>query len=353
MSINAAFLAAGVALAGIAAAQEKSGDQVGLVFPAFFTLDNTTGDAAGQSIAFALKLTVQTSLSPEDPTTSGQRRPERGFGHGVTYFVPATMTEPGHEAAERLARINGLQGTVWGSTTQLIDGIAIQSFLTLAPPYEDYRETRQEDWRITVKGVSFALGPPQDRIAFLSETVPTEFVQRFGDPAKIDYCLPDGSCRRFPDAQVARGMSVSDDGQAVIRRGGIDYVVRLPTSDIYTSEVVDYASLYIAYARGNLNQAIALANFYLERHGPSDTALDARLFKAAALARTGRIEEADDEIRAALALNPFARRALRYGIMVELAREGGPTDRSEELFQVFEASYELTGEFERTYQSLR
>ncbi len=352
-SVKAACLVAGAALAGAAAAQEKSDDQVGLVFPAFFTVDEMTGDAAGQSIAFALKLTVQANLSSEDPTTSGQERPERGFGRGITYYVPATMAEPGHDAAERLARINGLQGTVWGLTTQLIDGIAIQPFLTLAPPYEDYRETQQEVWRVNVEGVPFTLGPPQQRIAFLPETVPAEFVQRFGNPSEIDYCLRDGTCRTFPDAQVTRALSVSDDGEAVIRRGGVDYTVTLPTSDIYTSEVVDYANLYIAYARGNLNQAIALADLYLERHGPSGTALDARLYKAAALARTGRTEEADGEIRAALTLNPVARRALRFGIMVELARKGAPTDQSDALFRVLEANYELTEEFEQAYRALR
>jgi hypothetical protein len=44
-----------------------------------------------------------------------------------------------HEEAARLARLNGLQGTVWGYATELPDGVAIQSFLSLASTYEDFQ----------------------------------------------------------------------------------------------------------------------------------------------------------------------------------------------------------------------
>lgn len=346
-----AVLAAPLVACGTVAAQEKSPDQVGLVFPAFFNADDTPPASLGQSVAYALKLTVQSYLSSEDPTRIGV--PQSGYGRGITYYVPATMEEASHDAAARLARINGLQGTVWGITTPLIDGIAIQPFLTLAKPYEDFRDTRQEIWQVEVGGDTFRLGPPQHAVAFLSETVPASFVAQFGDPAAIDYCPEDGSCVRFPDAQVSRVWSVRDDGRALIRRGGMDYEVQLPKSEIYTSEVVDYTNLFIAYARGNLNQAIAFADIYLERHGASGTAIDAHLYKAAAMARTGRTEEAAAEIQTALELNPVARRTLRYGIMLELLRTAGPTEQSDEFYQTIVTNYGLTDPFDESYQRLR
>ena len=331
-----------------APAQEETPDQVGLVFPAFFTSGEDAAPRLGHSVAFALKLTVQSQLAMADPI-SGQGM----YGRGITFYVPAEMSERSHDAAARLARINGLQGTIWGVAMPLIDGIALQSFLTLTEQFEDYRDNRQELWRTEVAGLPFQLGPPQQTVSFISETVPNELVANFGDPAEVDYCNAQTGCVRFPDAQITRVRSVADDGTAIIRRNRTDYSVQLPPSGIYTSEVVDYANLYIAYARGNLNQAIVLADLYIERHGPSGTMIDAHLYKAAALARTERFEEADAEIRAALELNPIARRSLRYGIMLELVRDLGPTERAEALFAQLEANYVLSDGFDEIYAKLR
>lgn len=332
-----------------ASAQERNPEQVGLVFPAYFNSSADADPALGQSVAFALKLTVQSHLSQEDPLTG-----ERGYGRGISFYVPAQMVEPSHDAAARLARINGLQGTVWGVARELIDGIAIQSFLTLSPLYEDYRDSRQEYWRVEIDGQPLELGPPQMALSFLSETVPSELVTEFGDPAQIDYCpIEGGNCIRFPDAQIARVLSVADDGSAIILRERTRFNVSLPRAEIYNSEVVDYANLYMAYARGNLNQAIELADIYGKRHGPSGTAIDALLYKAAALARTGRFDEASEAISNALELNPIAQRSLRYGIMVELAQNDRLTDRSEELFSRLEAHYVLADPFEQAYEKLR
>ncbi|MEO0853621.1 MAG: hypothetical protein AAFY15_08975, partial [Cyanobacteria bacterium J06648_11] len=332
-----------------ASAQEKNPEQIGLVFPAFFNSSADIDPNLGQSVAFALKLTVQSHLSQEDPFTG-----ERGYGRGISFYVPAQMAEPSHGAAARLARISGLQGTVWGVARELIDGIAIQSFLTLSPRYEDYRDSRQEYWQVEIDGQPLELGPPQMALSFLSETVPSDLVTEFGDPAEIDYCPVDGgNCISFPDAQIARVLSVADDGSAIILRERMRFNVNLPRAEIYNSEVVDYANLYMAYARGNLNQAILLADTYIERHGPSGTAIDAHLYKAAALARTERFKEAFEEISDALELNPIAQRSLRYGIMLELAQHNGLTDRSEELFSRLDANYALTDPFDQVYAKLR
>ena len=349
LSIRMLGAAVGVCLQTVSAtAQEKSQDQVGLVFPAFSIEGSISDNAIGKSVAFALKLTVQASLAFQDPVTK-----EIVYGRGITFYIPAMMAEANHGAAAKLARINGLQGTVWGYASELVDGIAIQPYLTIVPPYEDYRETQQEIWEVNLQGETFRLGPPQQTVTFLPETVPMALVTNFGDPSVIDYCREDNdACVQFEDAQVSRVWSVAEDGTARIRRAGTDYLVKLPSSGLYTSEVVDYANLFIAYTRGNLNQAVQLADRYLKNHRPSGTVIDAHLYKAAALARMDNFELADAEIRAAMKLNPLARRTLRYGIMLEIARSGEPNERSKELFEILIANFGITDSFDLSYSKL-
>lgn len=92
---------------GTAMAQETSRDQVGLVVPAFIA-----DGSVGESVAYLIKLSVQGELRSEDPVTK-----KTGYGRGISYFVPATMRTHSHEEAASLARLNGLQGTVWGYAT--------------------------------------------------------------------------------------------------------------------------------------------------------------------------------------------------------------------------------------------
>ncbi|RAI51895.1 hypothetical protein DOO74_20830 [Rhodobacteraceae bacterium AsT-22] len=323
-------------------AQETSRDQVGLVVPAFIA-----DGPVGESVAYLIKLSVQGELSSEDPVTK-----KRGYGRGISYFVPAAMRTHSHEEAARLARLNGLQGTVWGYATELPDGVAIQSFLSLNSTYEDFRVTRNELWQWEGRGATLVLGPPQQNVGFRSETLTNDLVKAFGSPSDLDFCPIDGgACVQFDDYQVARAFGRTDTG-AIVRRGGVDYFLDFPDSGLARSEVIDYAGIFIAYARGNLNQVIQFADRYLERHGPSDAAIDVHLYRAAARARLGQVEAARGDIDAALELNPVSRRSLRYGIMVELAAVGKPNERSESYFQMLARTYGLSSEFDRRYASL-
>jgi hypothetical protein len=322
--------------------QEPSRDQVGLVFPAFFA-----EGYLGQSVAFLLKLAVQSDLSSQDPLTL-----KKGYGRGISYFVPAVMAERSHEQAARLARLNGLQGTLWGYATPLADGAAIQSFLTLSEPYQDYRTTRNELWRLSVGGVELELGPPRLIVSFLSETIPTKVLSEFGSPAEMDFCPVDGgACRRFSDYQVVRAWGRKTDG-VVVRRDRKDYVVRFPDPALLASEAVDYAGIFVAYARGNLNQTVKLADRFLERHGPSPAAIDVHLYRAASLARMGRADAARGSIAAALGINPVARRTLRFGIMVELSALARPNAVSRDYFATILKNYGTTSPFDSAYAKL-
>ncbi len=328
--------------AGSAMAQETSRDQVGLVVPAFIS-----DGPVGESVAYLIKLSVQGELRSEDPVTQ-----KKGYGRGISYFVPAAMRTHSHEEAASLARLNGLQGTLWGYATQLPDGVAIQSFLSLSPTYEDFRVTRNELWQWEGRGATLVLGPPQKNVGFRSETLTNELVKAFGSPSDLKFCpVNGGACVRFDDYQVARAFERTDTG-ARVRRGGVDYFARFPDSGLLRSEVIDYAGIFIAYARGNLNQVIKFADRYLERHGPSDAAIDVHLYRAAAHTRLGQVDQARSDIDAALELNPVSRRSLRYGIMVELVADGTPNERSESYFQMLEGTYGLSSDFDRRYASL-
>jgi hypothetical protein len=328
--------------AGAALAQNKSRDQVGLVVPAF-----AADGSVGQSVAYLIKLSVQGELRSEDPVTN-----KPGYGRGISYFVPSAMRINSHDEAASLARLNGLQGTVWGYATQLPDGVAIQSFLSLSPTYEDFRVTRNEIWQWGNGDVTMVLGPPQQNIGFRSTTLTSDLLKAFGSPSDMDYCPVDGgACVRFDDYQIIRAFKRTDTG-AMVRRNGVDYFVRFPDSDLLRSEVIDYAGIFIAYARGNLNQVIQFSNRYLERHGPSASAIDVYLYRAASYSRLGQVEVARSDIDAALELNPISRRSLRYGIMVELVADGTPNERSQSYFDILQRTYGLSSEFDRLYASL-
>lgn len=331
---------------GSVVAQETSRDQVGLVVPAFVS-DSPLSESVAFLLSLLVKFGVQGELSSEDPTTM-----ERGFGRGLVYFVPAQLRSPSHEQAASLARLNGLQGTIWGYATDLSGGVAIQTFFSISPTYEDFRATRNELWRWGEDKFALILGPPQENVAFRSETLTEDLVATFAPPSEIDFCPVDGGrCVRFSDPLEGRVTARTDTG-AVVRRDRVEYIVRFPDSDLLRSEVIDYAGIFIAYARGNLNQVIQFADRYLERHGPSDAAIDVHLYRAAARARLGQVEAARGDIDAALELNPVSRRSLRYGIMVELVADGKPNERSESYFQMLDRTYGLSSEFDRRYASL-
>ncbi len=327
-------------LAGAAAAQQPNADQVGLVIPAF-------GEELGEPVAFVLKSAIQRQLSSEDPDTG-----VRGIGRGITYFVPDQMAKPSHGSAVRLAQLNGMQGTLWGAAAELIDGVAYTAFLTLSPPYQDFRSVRREFWTIEVEGQELRLAPPQMRIAFRPEVFTEEVVRAFGAPDGLLHCpLEGGPCITFPTYQISRLREMRGEG-VVIRRGSVDYIVKLPTQALLDSDIVAYSALFLAYARGNLNDARRLAGHFVEASDSTELRVDAHLYRAAVEARLGRHESARSEIEAALVLSPAAARALRYAIMVELSAARAVNARAREYAHVFQANYLPSSEFDKRMLAL-
>lgn len=329
-------------------AQFKNSDQVGVVVPAFET-DGKAG-TLGLYVAYAIKNGIQRQLSSQDPVTR-----ERGIGHGISYFIPKPMATSSHRAAASLAQGNGLQATLWGVAQPLVDGVAIESFLTLAPPYTDYRNERREIWSAKIDGVDFRLAPPRQAISFSATTFSTSVVKKYGNLKGIRHCRLDksrkchratGQCRYFNSYQVGRVFEFKN-GCAILRRGRIDYAVEFPNAELLRSEAIDYAALFVAYSRGNLRHTVRLATKYLERHSSAPVRIDVFLYRGAARARLGDFEAAAKDFDSAMKLNPFARRILRYSIMLELVRNQGKSTRAKQLLDTFLQDNEPQTEFDK------
>jgi len=328
--------------AGVAplAAQQANTDQVGLVVPAF-------DGELGARVAFVLKTAIQRELASEDPVTG-----VRGIGRAATYYVPTQMAEPGHEQAARLARANGMQGTLWGVSTPLVDGVAYTAYLTLSEPFEDFRSEKREIWRIQSGEEVLSLEPPQRVVAFRPATFSPDTVERYGSPDGIEYCpIGGGDCVRFTTYAVTRARAVRNDG-VVIRRGGKDYLVQMPMAEFLDADPVGYAALYLAYARGNLNLAIQKAGGLIEVAQSVSVKVDAYLFRAAAHARMKNFKGAREDIGAALELAPAAARTLRYAIMIEFASAGKPTEAAGAYAETFFRNYVAQTPFDKSVERL-
>lgn len=314
-----------VAFAALAAipviGQEPSHDQVGVVVPAF-----DSEGSIGLEAAYAIKNAIQAKLASKHPRTGDQ-----SFGFAIAYFVPKPLRDESYTAAVGLAQGNGLQATIWGTSYQLSDGIAIEPHLAISPEYEDYRELHQEYWAVDVAGTTVRLGPPALEVSFAPATFSEALVRKYGDVGGIAFCRQDGSgCGTFSDYSVTRLMGFSR-GHAIVRRGGTDYYVDFSSEKLMDAEVTMYAAMALAYFRGNFYQVVDLASA-IARHPElysTTVRIDALLYSGAARARLGNAGAAAEDFAMAAKLNPIAQRVLRFEIMADLSQvAAGDASRS-------------------------
>jgi hypothetical protein len=286
------------------AVAEGNNDQVGIVFPA---LDGEQG--FGAEVAYFLKLGVETTLRKRDP-----KRSKVSLGSGITYWIPAPLRNSSPEEGIDLAMLNGLQGTVWGTVYPLPDGVAVQAFLVLAPPYRDYREHRLEDWSVTLDGVMVTVGPPRSAVVFSPALFNRSVLADFGDPRKIKHCPKSGGpCEYFDTFGIERAYGFSGD-QAIVRRGGIDYIVQFPNKSLLQTDIIDYTAMVIAWYRGDWNGVIERAQKLIKNSNASTSVvIDAYLYRGAAKSRLGQSGAAD--FKAARDMNPSAERVLAYAMV--------------------------------------
>jgi hypothetical protein len=304
---------AGILSLSCATAQESNNDQVGVVVPAF-----RSEDGMGLQVAYAMKAGVQRLLASEHPR-SGEKR----FGSAISYLTPKPMQEDSRASAVALAELNGLQATLWGVTHSLQDGIAVEPHLAIAPPYEDFRRGRPELWRVKVDDVLLELGAPQLAITLAPVTFSTELVEQYGRLEGIPHCpVAGGECIYFTDYSSIGRIYGFEGNRAILRRGGTDYYVELPSAELLASEAILYTALMLAYYRGNFYQVIDLSRAMTsdDMDVSVPARIDALLYRGAAHARLGEFADATEAFAAAAALNPIAERTFRFHLMGEIMR---------------------------------
>ena len=305
-----------------------------------------------RTIAYAIKNGIQRQLASEHP-----RSGDASFGHAISYFTPKPLQAQSHEAAVELAQLNGLQATLWGVSYPLEDGIAVEPAMSISPVYQDYRRTPREVWRIEAEGVTLSAGPPQLAITFAPATFSQADVRRYGDLRGIRHCPVDGGdCVFFSTFQIGRVFTFEGD-EAVLRRGGIDYRVPFPNSEILASEAIDYAAMVMAYFRGNFHQTRDLARRLADdvERASTSVRIDALLYRGAAAARLGDLDAAEADFAAARELNPMARRTLRYQLMGEIARwqeSGAGSDGIKALWSEYLSYYNPEGDLDAALDEL-
>ena len=266
---------------------------------------------------------------------------------------PSPLPEVSVQAALEMAKDSGSIGAVWGSITQLINGIAIEPFLAVREVGKDTRIGKYYYWNVSVGGVDFELGPPQRVVSFKAMGFKADLANSFPSPYEWDYCpTGGGECVHFNDYAMATYYMPKYGGVGATYNNQ-DYWMKLPHFDSVGSEVGEYAAALMSYARGDWQRVVDISGRYISEQKASAAKIDMYLYRAAALARRGKYSEARSEVQEALGVNPFAKRTLRYGIMVELAEAGRKTEQSEHYFKVLEDNYESREVFEISYGKLK
>ncbi len=300
-------------IGGAMSAEESNKDQVGIVIPAF-----RSDDGIGLQVAYAMKARIQALLASEHRLSPGKR-----FGSAISYLVPKPMREDTFDAAIALAELNGLQATLWGLTFTLTDGIAVEPHLAIDPSPNDYRAGRPELWQLAVDGENLTLGLPQYAIAFAPVTFSTEAVEKYGRVEGIPHCpVAGGKCVYFSDYSAISRAYGFEGNRATIHRGGNDYYVDFPSSELLKSEAIDYAAMIIAYYRGNFRQVVDIARTMTGKGSTVSVParIDALLYAGASEARIGLLDAASADFAAAAELNPIAQRTFRFRLMGEIMR---------------------------------
>lgn len=308
-------------------AQIKNAGQIGVVVTAF-------DGERGLSVAFGLRTLLRAGLSGQDPETG-----KTGYGRGIAYYVPAPMSGADHQTAVDLAQSNGMQAVLWGQSTQLFDGIAYSSFLSISDEYEDFRMVRPELWSVSVDGVRIALGPPRSFVAFPPSVFPENDLQKLGSPGALEHCpLDGGACEHFDDYDVFRAIEIRNNG-IIVDRAGRKYFVDLAPKARIDSAPVDYTSAFIAYARGNFNDAVKKSRKLTSEALPIDLRIDGLLYQSLSLAQMERYDDARRAVQDARDLAPSMARSLRVAVMIEIASSGGWNKRAEDLWEIFDKNY--------------
>src|SRR5262249_35754647 len=137
----------------------------------------------GSAVATVLKLQIQKGLVKEDKT-----RPREILGRGAVYFVPVPLRDLSRYEAERLARVNGAQLTLWGRAFPYADGAIAQTYLSIPERYRDFRDTENELWTVNAAGLRLQLNVPRSYVEFSPIGIKRSLIDQYGSEKYLRFC---------------------------------------------------------------------------------------------------------------------------------------------------------------------
>jgi hypothetical protein len=277
-------------------------DQITVVIPAF----NGPG-SLGKAVATILKLQIARNFRKEDP-----KRPGATLGRGSAYWVPAPLPALDNAQAQKLARINGAQMTLWGTALPYSDGVVVQAYLSIPEPYRDFRETSYEMWTVQVGGRAIILGVPRSDIEFAFVGITKPLVERYNSGDYLKFCQnrQQSECVQAQWNEVYRVLKWEGD-DALVEFRGSQYWIHTPDIDRNQSVIVSYVSGVVEYYRGDWGGVLTQMDKVVSNEASStELKIDALIYEAVAKYRSNQIGKA--ELRRALELNEFSARTIRY-----------------------------------------
>ncbi len=237
-----AILLAGLGFVGLAQSHE---DQISIVVAQF-----DGPESIGLGVANVLKLKLQTRAHTGEDTAD-----HKSFGDGYYQVSRLPIQPAGHQSAERRAKVNSSQITLWGSIASVGEMVLMKTYITVPSPYKDFRLTSNEIWTERLNGHELSVTLPRRRIDFSLQALPKEVMEYYAsDLAEMKICRTP-EMKNCPD-RVGEGVRFKEmkGDDLVYVRYPVDRhgYVRLPK--IVSSahpDVVDYASGLMKIYRGD------------------------------------------------------------------------------------------------------
>lgn len=288
-------------------------DQITLYLPAF-----EGPGALGQNVATILNLRIWTTLRrkpwPANPDNLD-------FGKGLIVWNRSPLSTQSHHEAENEARsINLLaQMVLWGKAYPYGDGVVVQTNMSI-PRYRDFRESRNEIWEIEYRDTTFKTDIPRRRFEVSSIVLTNEVVKEYSLPSALKiYADREGGDPIGEVGSSYRGIQLEPQlGLAKVIAGDITGWVRLPKLGKKPTEVSTFAAGVMKIFRSDWQGALQHMNRVIEnQYTNTSLRIDAHLYAGMALERQGK--SGREHFEKALELNPYARRAVEYLLMGEVA----------------------------------
>ena len=308
-------------------------DQITLYIPAF-----EGPNALGRNVATVVNLRIWTTLRskpwPNNPNNLD-------FGKGLIIWNQSPLKIQSHIVAEKSAKnINILaQMVLWGKAYNYGDGVVVQANMSM-PQYRDYREQNNEIWKIRYRNTTFVADIPRRRLEIASIVLTNEVINEYSLPSALKiYRDRQGGEPIGSVGSSYRGIQLEPQlGLAKVIADDVTGWVRLPRLGKQRTEVSAFVSGIMKIFRADWEDALKYMRRVIENsHTNTPLRIDAHLYAGMALERLDK--SGRDHFEKALELNPYARRAVEYLLMGEvaaLARQNDLLHASDETKEILE-----------------